>query len=916
MNEQGNVWKKWDLHTHTPGTIHNDQFKGGWGRFLQEVEKSDISVLGITDYYSIDNYYRVMDYKHDGRLANIEMIFPNIEIRLDYKAKDNRYINYHVIFDPSIADYVQEYFLSKLKYDQGDTAYYANRSDFIRLGYKINPNVGSDKKALIEGTNNFKVHLPSLIELLNDGRFKNKHFIITAGSDSDGVNALLNDQGYGTRNQVLYYSDAVFTTNPRSIKIFAGNGTDAENNYLKSLQGGIKPVFEGSDAHSSEQFGKRWTWVKAESSFDGLMQTKFEPTRRVRVETESMSSPQTVADDQWIKSIELDDSKFQKRVRFNPGLNAIIGGKSSGKSILMYEIAKAAGESNLSQLISDGTWVDPYSSSLKDVPAHLTLGNGQVISPDQELKVLYLPQLFINKISESFNNPYLQSLVRRNLETHEVIFEKIREFEQSRDTLVTLLSQKTQSYKQLANKNAKLLEQQRELGSAENIAERLQALKDVHKELSAQLNISDEDRKELEIRQKEISVLESDIETLTSHKATGTRDLNSIQNLQTRIKEDFDSGIFSADIETKIDVIISGAISQLDKIHDGLQDQDTEITENIHHKQMKIDVATSQIEPIVSKQNRAKELGENNEAQKKTQESQRLLEQIQKKIQENQDKLSSIHTDIKQAIQSTVDLGQSVSSAISGKVITSNLMIHSQFGIDQERYSDLIIAKLDGRKHQKASDLGFSDPILIEPSSIADWWSQILIDTMNGKFTDLLNKSTTDDDFLNSEIRIPLVMPLDIEKDNDLLKLMSPGKRAIVILELLLSQPISGQFPILMDQPEDNLDNRSISQELVELLRTVSEQRQIIMITHNANLVVLSDADEVIVANQDPTISENMGNQFEYYSGPLENSTGISKNPKHIASKGIRDNITDILEGGIEAFEKREQKYLLNSNRS
>ena len=140
---------------------------------------------------------------------------------------------------------------------------------------------------------------------------------------------------------------------------------------------------------------------------------------------------------------------------------------------------------------------------------------------------------------------------------------------------------------------------------------------------------------------------------------------------------------------------------------------------------------------------------------------------------------------------------------------------------------------------------------------------------------------------------------------------MSPGKRAIVVLELLLEKSANSKNPILIDQPEDNLDNRSISTELVNLLRKVCLYRQVIIITHNANLVVLSDSDEVIVANQDPNLTENIKYRFEYITGSLENSRSVDNSTEKLLDKGIRNNVTDILEGGVEAFRTRERKYLL-----
>ena len=119
------------------------------------------------------------------------------------------------------------------------------------------------------------------------------------------------------------------------------------------------------------------------------------------------------------------------------------------------------------------------------------------------------------------------------------------------------------------------------------------------------------------------------------------------------------------------------------------------------------------------------------------------------------------------------------------------------------------------------------------------------------------------------------------------------------------------ECPILIDQPEDSLDNRAIYTELVAYLREKKKRRQIILVSHNPNVVVGADAEQVIVANQhgDDTPNEECV-KFQYYSGSLENSS--PKNDEEacvLLSQGIREHVCDILEGGKEAFNRREKKY-------
>ena len=140
---------------------------------------------------------------------------------------------------------------------------------------------------------------------------------------------------------------------------------------------------------------------------------------------------------------------------------------------------------------------------------------------------------------------------------------------------------------------------------------------------------------------------------------------------------------------------------------------------------------------------------------------------------------------------------------------------------------------------------------------------------------------------------------------------MSPGKRSFVILKLLLDFS-DKKCPILIDQPEDNLDNRAIYNELVKYIKKKKRERQIILVTHNPNIVVGADSEEIIVANQNGKNSPNDNNiKFQYVFGSIENSKQrISSNELSLLNQcGIREHVCDILEGGEDAFRDRENKY-------
>lgn len=133
-----------------------------------------------------------------------------------------------------------------------------------------------------------------------------------------------------------------------------------------------------------------------------------------------------------------------------------------------------------------------------------------------------------------------------------------------------------------------------------------------------------------------------------------------------------------------------------------------------------------------------------------------------------------------------------------------------------------------------------------------------------------------------------------LEYDGLNVERLSPGSRGIVLLLLYLAVDQSETDPLIIDQPEENLDPKSVYTELVKLFQAASERRQIIMVTHNANLVVNTDVDQVIVASCD-SLEEGKLPRLSYQAGGLERAE-------------IRKAVCEVLEGGAEAFQLRARR--------
>jgi len=188
-------------------------------------------------------------------------------------------------------------------------------------------------------------------------------------------------------------------------------------------------------------------------------------------------------------------------------------------------------------------------------------------------------------------------------------------------------------------------------------------------------------------------------------------------------------------------------------------------------------------------------------------------------------------------------------------------------------------------------------------------WLILGMDDMTNKEEIKINQSYSLEEVLEGLFKDYFSIEYDLVQNGDSLLEMSPGKRGIVLFQLFL-QLSNSDTPILIDQPEDNLDNRTIYQELNTFIKNRKLKRQIILVSHNANLVVSTDSENVIVANQEikkgNNYEYNEKYKFEYINGALEETFN---NGKKFHEKGIREHVCEILEGGEKAFKIREKKY-------
>lgn len=360
---RGSEWRRWDLHVHTPASALNNSF-GSWDDYIGQVEAQgkDVSVVGFTDYCSIDGYKKALEYKVKGRLKQFDLLLPNIEFRITPELPDGGAINVHLLVSPEDPDHVRkiEFALRKLKFTYDGTPYSCATDELIALGKAHKPGAKEDGPNFKAGVNAFKPSFDTFRDWLNGNAWLKDNSLVVISNGKDGASGLSKDAGFSaTRNEIYRLSDMIFSANPKDREYFLGLGSDTLEKVIEE-KGSSKPCVHGSDAHAGDKLftpvKDRFCWVKANPTFEGLRQVVHEPADRVHI---GASHPAPADISRIIDRVELTglDSWFSKAsVELNSGLVAIIGEKGSGKTALADLIAFACGAWNGESSASSFIW--------------------------------------------------------------------------------------------------------------------------------------------------------------------------------------------------------------------------------------------------------------------------------------------------------------------------------------------------------------------------------------------------------------------------------------------------------------------------------------------------------------------------------------------------------------------------------
>jgi exonuclease SbcC len=923
----GNIWRKWDLHIHTKGTNKNDQFSSEtmddfFCLFFKKAIENQISGIGITDYFSIENYLKTVEYVEsidskvnsegdklfsDDDISFIKdiFIFPNVELRMLPSTGVDKLINIHCLFNPSYVTDLQNDFFGTI---ENQDSFKMNRQGLISYGKSLKPEITDENVLYTEGLNNFAIDPKSLKILLDKNRnFKENTITVVSNSNKDGnsglqkhYNLFEGDEGSldGVRKTIYKISNAIFSTNEKDVKYFLGKRLDEvesvtneqkqkERELVLLERGSFKPCIVGSDAHKEDELFTRYTWIKSETTFDGLKQILFEPEYRVQLGANAPIPPPI-----RINKISLDfplDSKFENEsfclsgkneIDLSPNFTCIIGGRGAGKSTILNLIHEKL-KSGENQFFS--------SKKIRDA-------DGNVLSIDESVA-----------IDNDADEKYIEFLSQNEIEDFAQDYHKLTNAVYGRilkrDELGLILS-KEEVLKQ------SLLNYQKHIINVRRIETLKAELGQKKKELSTNKKLVDsfssDEYKKINNELKGITVQLNQVESSTDKYNLLVLELSEIQSTYNQVEPknqyalEIDRIVKALkDISDSTAIIdFSASITKISELEEQLTLKKTELKKYLSDK------------------------GLTEENLKDISNANIIINSLEVEIQKREDEIKALQLEIDGfdesiSISSSLDYKteietqiKSISTILENLNNTSVKPISLNFDFDESAANEKVFNDFKSLFEGQLSRSNYKgDNILKEilfcvlPKDIST--KEVFVEALkrhssasNAK-SFLIELFDIDSNFKAYELLTKMTFlnylefkKVKVQYDGRPIEKSSFGQRCTAVLVILL---LLGNNPIIIDEPEAHLDSLLISNYLVEVIKDRKRSRQIVFATHNANFVVNGDAELIHILSID-----------EASQSTIIKSTTIE-------NKETRETLIG-LEGGFEAFKKRENKYQYRIN--
>jgi ABC-type lipoprotein export system ATPase subunit len=1021
----GSTWKKWDLHVHTPSSVvHN--YPGtedeAWEAFLQDLEAlpADFKAIGINDYIFIDGYERVRKAKLEhGRLKNIDLLLPVIELRLDKfagvvkKDKDGTYsqsgwnrINLHVVFDALDPEIIRQQFLGSLapSYNlipdstgwNGKWKGVITRDSLAELGQMIIDSAPPEKRAdyaspLQEGFNNMCVSLEKVVAALDKHYLAGRYLIAVGKTEWD--NLKWDDQSIAEKRNIINKADLVFTA--------AANPAAYDAARKKLLDSNVKAtLLDCSDAHAlsstdhKDRIGNCFTWVKADATFDGLVQaiTEFEervfigdnPPKRLLVEANRTKYISKIRVNRKPGSL-LQEPWFDVDLPLSPDLVAIIGNKGSGKSALADIAALAGDTKNVKgfSFLNEKRFRNPRGKLAAHFVGALSWHDGTESErqldqdpPETSVeRVKYLPQSYLetlcNELGEGGSATFDTEL-RKIIYTHvpeearlgyasmdELLDFKVAEIDRARAQVVKEISKanadilnterrltpefKQSLLQQLDTKAAELASlegakpspvedpaaSEAALQESKAATDKIQALEgDLQKLREAEQQLRD--RKGAEAKRQ--AVLSRIAQSIANHRKAHEQFVAELAPMLAEVggglkaEELVDLRVDTA----KLDALGKSAKESISAIDAALSNQEPS---GINKRREAIEASIAGLKAQLgekqrlfilfmeqlAKWKRAKEelVGGKEKPQSIEWFKAEIasLEDLPAKLAEMRaaraDLVRKAHEQIANAVEEYRRLYEPVQQFVkSAAQMDMHLPLDFDVRIEEANFQEQFFPRINRQARGSFSGVEESSMLmrgLLREANFGNVDSTLkFLDTIDDmlhfdrrdsgagrdtKIADQLRSSRDPQELLDFLYGLGYLSPrYSLTFDQQEIGQLSPGERGLLLLVFYLLVD-KDDIPIIIDQPEENLDNQTIFKVLVKCIKAAKQRRQVIMVTHNPNLAVVCDAEQIISATCDKTASA-----FNYVSGGIESPT-------------IKAKVVEILEGTEPAFKNRKQKY-------
>ena len=953
---KGSEWRKWDLHVHTPVSYENhfSEWDTYIKKFKEKAVKHDIEVVGINDYFSVDGYEKLLDECEDEtkktnpciKLDNSKLLylFPVVELRLENFTSDNESINIHVVFSQDLLpSTIRSSFLEKLDVKYQSYNLNCKADDLIKIGYAeenngrfdVNMDLASipdpDKKRLIHKALKIISFSSAIFEdgidrfqkiLKESGIEYDKYLIIIANKGRGGLDAFhwhdkLKDlsRAGNIRQNLLNLSDACFSNDYNDIQFLLGQKNDTPKDEILNRFRSCKPCIWGSDAHAEENLfhpsngnTNDYTWVKADPTFEGLKQIIYEPELGERVKISSVEPDQKDGYKILSKIRFTNTNDFPEEIEFNKNICSIIGSRSSGKSALLAYIAHSVDKELVEEMVDGPGEGADYHWDKINIDHSIEWGNGQS-NDESPGKIVYIPQNYLFEKSKDSNE------IKEKIKP--VLFKVIPDFEgkyvqaeKKIDGHNQQISEQVDNWFDLSETIELLDEQLKDFGDKKAIEKEKEEIELKIKYLKEKNQLSDEDLKQYQ-----------EINTSLSKHVGRIDVINTELSQLSDVSEEWN--FFS-----ELKITLTPALASLpkglqDAIRKSLEETEDGILKRVN-KQV-VDYKNSIEKEKVGAGETISDIKEKNkELIEKYQKNVELKGYVNKLIEYDEiiKKIYETTTEKKNSYAKLVKCEEVIKSALDKRrslveELRTNIEKADQstikgikFGLEYGFVKNLeeVTQKINIKEKSKFIEKGklSIDEIRKKPG-------EFLSDLYSGeqKIIKGNEKKQVARDVLTLTEKILFNAEMEGDKIGGFSEpTMTPGKRALFLLRLILFES-EDTWPLLIDQPEDDLDSRSIYDDIVPFLKEKKKERQIIMVSHNANLVIGSDSEQVIVANRHGTDRKNADErQFNYLTGSLEYSKTRDEDCNDtLKSQGVCEHSCEILDGGKIAFEQRKNKY-------